>query len=267
MRGVTVATSLPCRCPHPVRDGGLTLGTHLNPIPKLLPRADTHVEGWDRGHGRDLGPPPGDADEGRSAGPARGARKADRASSHRLTRSCCWATRSSSVTGRPARRSRPPRRSSKSCGEALSGRRSRSSCREITTISSRRAGWSDEGPARSGWRSSRRPYQSDPLHSLAVRMSATDLVLAYPGLWLRSDVYATHGHYLDCHNDVRTFECLARALVERLKRGAEERLQHAGRLRGRVGAGVQGHLPDRPIARAYAAPRGLARLVSAGGSG
>ena len=27
-----------------------------------------------------------------------------------------------------------------------------------------------------------------------------------------------HGHYLDCHNDVRTFECLARALVERVTR-------------------------------------------------
>ena len=34
-------------------------------------------------------------------------------------------------------------------------------------------------------------------------MSGTELVLAYPGLWLRSDVYATHGHYLDCHNRVR----------------------------------------------------------------
>jgi predicted phosphodiesterase len=38
------------------------------------------------------------------------------------------------------------------------------------------------------------------------------------GVWLRPDVYAMHGHYLDCHNDVRTFECLARALVERLTR-------------------------------------------------
>ena len=23
--------------------------------------------------------------------------------------------------------------------------------------------------------------------------------VAYPGLWVRPDVYATHGHYLDCH--------------------------------------------------------------------
>jgi calcineurin-like phosphoesterase family protein len=43
---------------------------------------------------------------------------------------------------------------------------------------------------------------------------------AYPGLWLREDVYATHGHYLDCHLSVPTMECLgigmtARALGKR----------------------------------------------------
>jgi predicted phosphodiesterase len=66
------------------------------------------------------------------------------------------------------------------------------------------------------------PRQGDPLHSLARRMGGTELVLAYPGVWLRPDVYATHGHYLDCHNDVRTFECLARALVERLTRSPKD---------------------------------------------
>jgi UDP-2,3-diacylglucosamine pyrophosphatase LpxH len=62
------------------------------------------------------------------------------------------------------------------------------------------------------------PRQGDPLDNLAKRMSGAELVLAYPGVWLRPDVYATHGHYLDCHNDVRTFECLARAAVERMAR-------------------------------------------------
>jgi predicted phosphodiesterase len=62
------------------------------------------------------------------------------------------------------------------------------------------------------------PQSGDPLDGLASRMGGTELVLAYPGVWLRPDVYAMHGHYLDCHNDVRTFECLARALMERLKR-------------------------------------------------
>ena len=50
-------------------------------------------------------------------------------------------------------------------------------------------------------------------------------VLAYPGVWLREDVYATHGHYLDCHNDVRTFECMARAPVERVTQATHGRLQ------------------------------------------
>lgn len=62
------------------------------------------------------------------------------------------------------------------------------------------------------------PEPGDPLGRLARRMGDTRLELAYPGVWLRPDVYATHGHYLDCHNGIRTFECLARAVSERLVR-------------------------------------------------
>jgi hypothetical protein len=40
--------------------------------------------------------------------------------------------------------------------------------------------------------------------------------LAYPGVWLRDDVYATHGHYLDLHLTVPTFERLAAGVMERL---------------------------------------------------
>jgi hypothetical protein len=61
-----------------------------------------------------------------------------------------------------------------------------------------------------------RPDPGDPLARLARTMPAVELVLAYPGVWLRPDIYATHGHYLDCHNRVATFECLARAVSERL---------------------------------------------------
>jgi predicted phosphodiesterase len=39
---------------------------------------------------------------------------------------------------------------------------------------------------------------------------------AYPGLWLRDDVYATHGHYLDRHLTIPTLERLGVAMVERL---------------------------------------------------
>jgi hypothetical protein len=41
------------------------------------------------------------------------------------------------------------------------------------------------------------------------------LELAYPGLWLRDDVYAIHGHYLDLHTTVPTFERLAAGAMAR----------------------------------------------------
>jgi hypothetical protein len=39
---------------------------------------------------------------------------------------------------------------------------------------------------------------------------------AHPGLWLRPDVYATHGHYLDCHLTVPTIERLSVGAMCRL---------------------------------------------------
>ena len=46
-------------------------------------------------------------------------------------------------------------------------------------------------------------------------LGGPDLELAYPGLWLRDDVYATHGHYMDCHLSLPRAECLAAAAVMR----------------------------------------------------
>ncbi len=40
--------------------------------------------------------------------------------------------------------------------------------------------------------------------------------VAYPGLWVRPDVYATHGHYLDCHLTVPTIERLSVAAMGRV---------------------------------------------------
>jgi UDP-2,3-diacylglucosamine pyrophosphatase LpxH len=75
------------------------------------------------------------------------------------------------------------------------------------------------GPgARLGLDQRSRPAAGDPLGRLASQMGDTELELAYPGLWLRPDLYATHGHYLDCHNRVATFECIASALISRLVR-------------------------------------------------
>jgi UDP-2,3-diacylglucosamine pyrophosphatase LpxH len=41
------------------------------------------------------------------------------------------------------------------------------------------------------------------------------LRIAYPGLWLREDVYVTHGHYMDTHLTLPRAECIAAALVMR----------------------------------------------------
>jgi len=43
-----------------------------------------------------------------------------------------------------------------------------------------------------------------------------ELKVAYPGIWLRDDVYATHGHYMDCHMTLPRLECIAAAASMRV---------------------------------------------------
>lgn len=57
---------------------------------------------------------------------------------------------------------------------------------------------------------------SDPVAALAAAARPARLVLAYPGVWLRDDVYATHGHYLDRHITVPTIERLSAGAMGRL---------------------------------------------------
>ncbi len=54
------------------------------------------------------------------------------------------------------------------------------------------------------------------LGRLLAHLSPASATFAYPGLWLRDDVYATHGHYLDRYLTIPTLERLGIALVERL---------------------------------------------------
>ncbi len=68
---------------------------------------------------------------------------------------------------------------------------------------------------------------SPMLAQLAEWASPARVAVAYPGLWVRPDVYATHGHYLDCHLTVPTME--------------------------RLGIGAMGRVLRRP-ARAFAGP-------------
>ena len=51
---------------------------------------------------------------------------------------------------------------------------------------------------------------------LAGWLAPASVEVAYPGLWLRDDVYATHGHYLDAHVPIPTLERLAVGAVARL---------------------------------------------------
>ncbi len=51
---------------------------------------------------------------------------------------------------------------------------------------------------------------------LAAWLSPAEVELAYPGLWLRDDVYATHGHYLDAHVVIPTIERLAIGALARM---------------------------------------------------
>ena len=52
--------------------------------------------------------------------------------------------------------------------------------------------------------------------AIAQWLAPARLTVAYPGVWLRDDVYATHGHYLDRHTTVPTFERLGAGIMGRL---------------------------------------------------
>ena len=60
------------------------------------------------------------------------------------------------------------------------------------------------------------PDDAGPLaQRIADAASETNVSLAYPGLTLRDDVYAIHGHYADLHTTVPTFERLAAGAMTR----------------------------------------------------
>ena len=60
------------------------------------------------------------------------------------------------------------------------------------------------------------PQEAGPLAvALAGSARPARLTFAYPGIWLRDDVYAIHGHYSDLHTTVPTFERLAAGAMAR----------------------------------------------------
>ena len=57
--------------------------------------------------------------------------------------------------------------------------------------------------------------EGELVRSVVARMPATEVLLAYPGIWLRDDVFATHGHYLDRHLTVPRMECVLASAIAR----------------------------------------------------
>jgi UDP-2,3-diacylglucosamine pyrophosphatase LpxH len=58
----------------------------------------------------------------------------------------------------------------------------------------------------------------EPAERIARWLGGAELELAYPGIWLRDDVYAIHGHYMDCHMTLPRIECIAAAATMRTLR-------------------------------------------------
>ena len=89
--------------------------------------------------------------------------------------------------------------------------------------------WSESRRLRGGVKplglEQRAKASSGPMRVLAGQVPDCELWLAYPGVWLADGVYATHGHYLDAHLTVPTFERLGVGVVERVIGG----LPHGGR--------------------------------------
>jgi hypothetical protein len=83
----------------------------------------------------------------------------------------------------------------------------------------------------SGW-FARRALSSDPaplglqsevdwrpgelLESVVRSLGPVDVRIEYPGVWLRDDIYATHGHYGDRHNSAPIIERIGAGLMARL---------------------------------------------------
>lgn len=61
----------------------------------------------------------------------------------------------------------------------------------------------------------------DAVGQIARWAGRSRTVIAYPGLFVREGVYATHGHYLDSHLTTPTFERLGIGALRRFTRGSD----------------------------------------------
>ncbi|HEY2054117.1 MAG TPA: metallophosphoesterase, partial [Solirubrobacterales bacterium] len=92
-----------------------------------------------------------------------------------------------------------------------------------------------------------------PTATIAAALSPARLRIAYPGIWLRDDVYATHGHYMDLHLRLPRAECVMLAAVSRL----------AGPLPDPAGPADYERIVRPLYGLAYGAAQGRARRIGA----
>jgi hypothetical protein len=130
--------------------------------------------------------------------------------------------------------------------------------------------------------------EGEPLAALAGWLAPARVSAAYPGLWLREDVYAIHGHYGDRHNTVPILERMGAGLMTRLvdepeggPRRAEDyegtlapmyawidTVAENGGVRGRGGGGLQVRAwralaqPGRRTVRSVGLSAGFSGLVA-----
>jgi hypothetical protein len=111
-----------------------------------------------------------------------------------------------------------------------------------------------DGNARLGLETAAAPPPTGPLAAVAAALGPPGSVrVAYPGVWVRPDVYAMHGHYLDVHNTVPSFERLAIGAVQRVA--------------GRVGDGpLAAEDYESALGPVYALTYALAQSTRAGGA-
>ena len=96
----------------------------------------------------------------------------------------------------------------------------------------------------------------EALGELAGWLAPARVRAAYPGVWLRDDVYATHGHYADLHLTMPTLERLAAGVMGRIVGLRRRRPAQRRGLRGGAGADLRldprAGAADRPRASAAA---------------
>ncbi len=109
------------------------------------------------------------------------------------------------------------------------------------------------------------------LATLVAGFKPAEVRVAYPGVWLRDDVYAFHGHYLDVHFTVPTFERLAAGIMrcvegEVPERGAgpDDYERILAPLYAWLHAVAQAHPPERGVAKGQQTSAKLWRRLTAG---